>query len=227
MNNISQPDPPRQLALYLLCWAEAAQVRFVLEYLCSIFKCADDYYRSPECRSRIEPVSEGHYRRAPIKPLPFHPCPRLLGCRRKVCTRKKDHDQIICYVAVNQPFWYPEGVARILITEKTRHVRNRECEAVMLCRQSLNECDHLLMPSGFRNNAVHALIPAVREVFVEYTDREVSIQSLRPFLTGVGEGCSSASFEWTKEEMAPLVVASDPLPGSSLLCEAGETWLRV
>jgi len=32
----------RQIALYLLCWGEAAQVRFVPECLCFIFKCADD-----------------------------------------------------------------------------------------------------------------------------------------------------------------------------------------
>ncbi|KAJ3501689.1 hypothetical protein NLJ89_g9224 [Agrocybe chaxingu] len=52
MNNMSQYDRLRQIALYLLCWGEAAQVRFAPECLCFIFKCADDYYRSPECQNR-------------------------------------------------------------------------------------------------------------------------------------------------------------------------------
>ncbi len=69
MAAMSPYDRVRQVALYLLCWGEAAQVRFVPECLCFIFKCADDYYRSPECQNRIEPVPEGLYLRAVIKPL--------------------------------------------------------------------------------------------------------------------------------------------------------------
>ncbi|KAF8870391.1 1,3-beta-glucan synthase component-domain-containing protein [Gymnopilus junonius] len=69
MNSMSQYDHLRQIALYLLCWGEAAQVRFCLECLCFIFKCADDCYRSPECQNRVERVPEGLYLRAVIKPL--------------------------------------------------------------------------------------------------------------------------------------------------------------
>ena len=47
MNNMSQYDCSLQIALYLLCWGEATQVRFVPKCLCFIFKCADDYYQSP------------------------------------------------------------------------------------------------------------------------------------------------------------------------------------
>ena len=54
--NMSQYDRVRQIALYLLCWGESAQVRFVPECLCFIFKCANDYYRSPECQNRVDPV---------------------------------------------------------------------------------------------------------------------------------------------------------------------------
>jgi hypothetical protein len=46
-----------------------AEVRFALECLCYIFKCADDYYRSPECQQRMEPVPEGLYMRTVVKPL--------------------------------------------------------------------------------------------------------------------------------------------------------------
>ncbi|KAF8500173.1 hypothetical protein F5888DRAFT_1679728 [Russula emetica] len=38
------------------------------ECLCFIFKCADDYYRSPDCQNRINPVP-GLHLRVVIKPF--------------------------------------------------------------------------------------------------------------------------------------------------------------
>ncbi|KAJ3806848.1 1,3-beta-glucan synthase [Lentinula aff. lateritia] len=123
MNNMSQYDRLRQIALYLLCWGEAAQVRFVPECLCFIFKCADDYYRSPECQNRIEPVPEGLYLRAVVKPL--YRFIRDQGYEvqdGKFVRRERDHQDIIGYDDVNQLFWYPEGIARIVLDDKTRLV---------------------------------------------------------------------------------------------------------
>ncbi|KAF8964745.1 1,3-beta-glucan synthase [Flammula alnicola] len=123
MNNMSQYDRLRQIALYLLCWGEAAQVRFVPECLCFIFKCADDYYRSPECQNRIEPVPEGLYLRAVTKPL--YRFIRDQGYEvvdGKFVRRERDHQDIIGYDDVNQLFWYPEGIARIVLNDKTRLV---------------------------------------------------------------------------------------------------------
>ncbi|KAG8899879.1 1,3-beta-D-glucan synthase [Tulasnella sp. 403] len=121
MANMSQYDRLRQVALYLLCWGEAAQVRFVPECLCFIFKCADDYYRSPECQNRIEPVPEGLYLRAVVKPL--YRFIRDQGYEvldGKYVRRERDHKDIIGYDDVNQLFWYPEGIARIMLQDKTR-----------------------------------------------------------------------------------------------------------
>ena len=123
MNNMSQYDRLRQVALYLLCWGEAAQVRFMPECLCFIFKCADDYYRSPECQNRLEPVPEGLYLRAVVKPI--YRFLRDQGYEvvdGKFLRRERDHDQIIGYDDVNQMFWYPEGIARITLADKTRLV---------------------------------------------------------------------------------------------------------
>ncbi|KAF8878094.1 1,3-beta-glucan synthase [Infundibulicybe gibba] len=123
MNNMSQYDRLRQIALYLLCWGEAAQVRFVPECLCFIFKCADDYYRSPDCQNRVEPVPEGLYLRAVIKPL--YRFIRDQGYEvvdGKFVRRERDHEDIIGYDDVNQLFWYPEGIARIVLNDKTRLV---------------------------------------------------------------------------------------------------------
>ena len=119
MNDMSQYDRLRQIALYLLCWGEAAQVRFCPECLCFIFKCADDYYRSPECQMRDAPVPEGLYLRAVIKPL--YRFIRDQGyelVEGRFVRREKDHDQIIGYDDINQLFWYPEGIARIVLTDK-------------------------------------------------------------------------------------------------------------
>ena len=119
MNTMSQYDRLRQIALYLLCWGEAAQVRFAPECLCFIFKCADDYYRSPECQSRLEPVPEGLYLKAVIKPL--YRFIRDQGYEvvdGKFVRREKDHEDIIGYDDVNQLFWYPEGIARIMLNDK-------------------------------------------------------------------------------------------------------------
>ena len=121
MFHMSSYDRTRQLALYLLCWGEAAQVRFVPECLCFIFKCADDYYRSPECQNRVEPVPEGLYLHAVIRPL--YRFIRDQGYEVQggaFVRREKDHEDIIGYDDVNQLFWYPEGLARIKLTDQTR-----------------------------------------------------------------------------------------------------------
>lgn len=119
MANMSDYDRVRQLALYLLCWGEAAQVRFVPECLCFIFKCADDYYRSPECQNRTEPVPEGLYLRSVIRPLYRFIRDQQYEVDNGVFVKKeKDHDGIIGYDDVNQLFWYPEGIAKIVLTDK-------------------------------------------------------------------------------------------------------------
>ncbi|OCB90135.1 glucan synthase [Sanghuangporus baumii] len=123
MHNMSQYDRLRQIALYLLIWGEAAQVRFCPEAMCFIFKCADDYYRSSECQNRDQPVPEGLYLRAVIKPL--YRFIRDQGYELidgRYIRRERDHDQIIGYDDINQLFWYPEGIARIVLTDKTRLV---------------------------------------------------------------------------------------------------------
>ncbi|KAJ7701907.1 1,3-beta-glucan synthase [Mycena rosella] len=123
MHTMSQYDRLRQIALYLLCWGEGAQVRFCPEALCFIFKCADDYYRSPECQQRVEPVPEGMYLRSVVRPL--YRFIRDQGYEvidGKFVRRERDHEDIIGYDDVNQLFWYPEGIARIVLQDKTRLV---------------------------------------------------------------------------------------------------------
>ncbi|KAI4245715.1 MAG: hypothetical protein L6R40_002243 [Gallowayella cf. fulva] len=123
MNRMSQHDRVRQLALFLLCWGEANQVRFMPEALCFIFKCASDYLVSPACQNRVEPVDEFTYLNEVITPL-YQYC-RDQGYEiqdGKYVRRERDHNQVVGYDDINQLFWYPEGIERIVMEDKSRIV---------------------------------------------------------------------------------------------------------
>ncbi|KAG9303389.1 hypothetical protein G9A89_013715 [Geosiphon pyriformis] len=122
MNSMSQYDRVRQLALFLLLWGEAAQIRFTAECLCFLFKVADDYYRSPDCKAKVQPVPEGEYLRNVVTPL--YRFIREQGYEvigGKFVKREKDHAETIGYDDINQLFWYPESIDRIRLHDrKTR-----------------------------------------------------------------------------------------------------------
>ncbi|KAI5282163.1 1,3-beta-D-glucan synthase, partial [Ascosphaera acerosa] len=123
MNRMSQHDRARQIALYLLCWGEANQVRFMPECLAFIFKCADDYLNSPECQNRVEPVPEFTYLNNVITPLYQYcrdQCYEIVD--GKYVRRERDHNHVIGYDDMNQLFWYPEGLERIILEDKSRLV---------------------------------------------------------------------------------------------------------
>lgn len=123
MYRMSDYDRVRQIALYLMCWGEGSQVRFVPECLCFIFKCADDYYRSPECQSRLDPVPEGLYLHSVVKPLYQFLRDQLFEIvDGKFVKKERDHDRTIGYDDVNQLFWYPEGINRIKLNNGMRLV---------------------------------------------------------------------------------------------------------
>ena len=123
MNRMSQHDRVRQIALYLLCWGEANQVRFMPECLCFIFKCAHDYLMSPECQARVEPVDEFTYLNNVITPLyQYYRDQGFEIIDGKFVRRERDHSSIIGYDDINQLFWYPEGIERIVLEDKSRIV---------------------------------------------------------------------------------------------------------
>ena len=121
MNQTSPLEKVRHIALYLLCWGEANQVRFTSECLCFIYKCALDYLDSPMCQQRTEPMPEGDYLNRVITPLY-----RFLRDQvyevvdGRYVKREKDHNKVIGYDDVNQLFWYPEGIAKIIFDDTTK-----------------------------------------------------------------------------------------------------------
>lgn len=123
MNRMSQQDRVRQVALYLLIWGEANQVRYMPECCCFIFKCADDWLNSPAGQAQTEPIDEFTYLNNVITPL-YQYC-RDQGYEiqdGKYVRRERDHAQIIGYDDINQLFWYPEGLERIVMEDKSRLV---------------------------------------------------------------------------------------------------------
>ncbi|KAK7744346.1 1,3-beta-D-glucan synthase [Diatrype stigma] len=123
MNRMSQHDRVRQVALFLLCWGEANQVRFMPECLCFIFKCADDYLNSPACQGLVEPVEEGTFLNNVITPLYQYVRDEGYEILNGVYVRReRDHNKIIGYDDCNQLFWYPEGIERIVLQDKSKLV---------------------------------------------------------------------------------------------------------
>ena len=123
MNTLTPEERVRDIALYLLLWGEANQVRFTPECLCYIYKTAFDYLLSPACQQRTEPVAEGDYLNRVITPLY-----RFLRSQvyeiydGRFVKREKDHNKVIGYDDVNQLFWYPEGISRIIFEDGSRLV---------------------------------------------------------------------------------------------------------
>jgi len=121
MNRMSQHDRVRQIALYLLCWGEANQIRFMPECLCFIFKCADDYLNSPACQALVEPVDEFTYLNNVITPLYQYVRDQGYEILNGVYVRReRDHKDIVGYDDCNQLFWYPEGLDRIIFEDKSK-----------------------------------------------------------------------------------------------------------
>ncbi|KAJ4146841.1 hypothetical protein LMH87_001400 [Akanthomyces muscarius] len=124
MSRMLPHDRARQIALYLLCWGEANQVRFMPEALCFIFKCANDYLNSPAgLASEEQPVEECTFLTNIITPLYQFIRDQIYEISDGVYVRReRDHKNIIGYDDCNQLFWYPEGIARIVLEDGVKLV---------------------------------------------------------------------------------------------------------
>lgn len=122
MKELTPTDMIRQLALYLLCWGEANQIRFTPECLCFIYKCALDFDAYTEQNNQNIQLPEYSYLNNVITPLY-----EFLRNQLKKPTadnqwieRNKDHKRTIGYDDINQLFWYPEGIERIVLNTGER-----------------------------------------------------------------------------------------------------------
>lgn len=121
MRALSPSQMARQLALYLLCWGEANQLRFTPECLCFIFKCALDYDTLVDEDTNAY-KTEFSYLNEVVTPIYDFLRSQVydLGKNDKLIKLEKDHKDIIGYDDVNQLFWYPEGIERIVLDSGER-----------------------------------------------------------------------------------------------------------
>lgn len=127
MKKLTSSQLVKQLALYLLCWGECNQIRFTPECLCFIFKCALDWeYYISDNNIAIE-TDEFTFLTDIIDPIynflrdqVFKQGKNTENNQIKWIRRNRDHKDIIGYDDVNQLFWYPEGIAKIVLYDGTR-----------------------------------------------------------------------------------------------------------
>jgi 1,3-beta-glucan synthase len=123
MNSLSAHDSAVQLSLYLLCWGEANNIRFMPECLCFIFKCCNDYWYGLEKLKKNNPEFK--------PPIPFldHVITPLYEYYRdqvyelvgeRYIVRDRDHSSTIGYDDINQFFWHRKGLEKIRIKESTK-----------------------------------------------------------------------------------------------------------
>lgn len=108
-----------QVGLYLLCWGEANNIRFMPECICFIYKCCLDYYTSVQALDIID-YQPTDYLDHVITPLYNTLRDELLmEINGKWERADKDHDSIIGYDDMNQLFWIRSGLERILLADRT------------------------------------------------------------------------------------------------------------
>ncbi|KAJ2814157.1 1,3-beta-D-glucan synthase [Coemansia furcata] len=120
MNSMSQYERARQIALWMLLWGEAGNLRYTPELLCFVFKVAEDYIKSPAAQQRVEPAPEGEYLCNIVCPL--YNYLRDEGyeiVNGKFLKRERDHAKTIGYDDVNELFWTPEGLRLIKFDDKS------------------------------------------------------------------------------------------------------------
>lgn len=123
MNTLTTEERITQIILYLLCWGEANQIRFMPECLCFIYKCALDYWEGflADPSGFIEDVKDGHFIDSVITPLYRYGRDQVYEkIDDKFVHKEKDHNKIVGYDDMNQLFWYREGLLRLALANKTK-----------------------------------------------------------------------------------------------------------
>lgn len=115
MRSSSNKTRLTDLAIYLLCWTEANQVRYMPECLAFVVKCARDRYYYAASHAIEEQLPEGFFLDHVITPL--YMCYREYNFDRghdDWVHRDNDHKTVIGYDDMNQLFWYKQGLQKII-----------------------------------------------------------------------------------------------------------------
>lgn len=117
MKHYTDTDYVYQIALYLLIWGEANNLRFMPECICFIYKLAFDHLESPNNSIEVEEFDFLDNIVTPIYTYIRDQQYELIqGTWKK---SEKDHSKIIGYDDINQYFWYLENLKGIKLTDKS------------------------------------------------------------------------------------------------------------
>jgi 1,3-beta-glucan synthase len=109
-----------QVSLYLLCWGEANNIRFMPECLCFIFKCCNDYYYSLDVDEPVKNVTSSFLDHA-ITPLyDFYHSQAYKSVNGKAVRLDKDHKEVIGYDDINQLFWFSNGLKKLVLKDRAK-----------------------------------------------------------------------------------------------------------
>ncbi|SSD61339.1 related to 1,3-beta-glucan synthase component FKS1 [Saccharomycodes ludwigii] len=128
--NLKCYDYVVQIALYLLCWGEAANVRFIPECLCFIYKCALDYFyflkKDLESETNSDTLGKSPTKHIEIKDFLTHAiCPiyefyltaNYESTKNNTYIAKENsHSKTIGYDDINQFFWYRKNLEKISLS---------------------------------------------------------------------------------------------------------------
>lgn len=108
------------LIIYLLCWTEANQMRFMPECLAFIVKCCRDYYKHclplyPKADREVPDLEKGFFLDRVITPLfeCYRSCNYYCTNEGDWIRREGDHKDFIGYDDMNQLFWFRAGIDRL------------------------------------------------------------------------------------------------------------------
>ncbi|CUM55022.1 unnamed protein product [Debaryomyces tyrocola] len=117
MRNYTDKDYIYQIALYLLIWGEANNLRFMPECICFIYKCAFDYFESAELDTKAK---EFEFLDTVVTPIYSYIRDQQYELVNNMWRKsEKDHSDIIGYDDVNQFFWYRGNLEKIMLLDKS------------------------------------------------------------------------------------------------------------
>lgn len=117
MNSLTSADRVIQVALYLLIWGEANNVRFMPECLCFIFKCCNDYYYSLELDLPVKNITPSFLDHVITPIYNYYRDQAYHFIDGRYLHRNKDNSSVIGYDDMNQLFWYMDGLKRIVLKD--------------------------------------------------------------------------------------------------------------
>ncbi|ANZ74843.1 BA75_01628T0 [Komagataella pastoris] len=119
---LSTSELTEQVALYLLIWGEANQLRFMPELICFIYKTALDFLNFTKGNEDISLFfPEFDYLDRVVTPLYNYIRDQQYHLRENCYVqRERDHNRVIGYDDVNQFFWYYDNYKKLRLLDKTK-----------------------------------------------------------------------------------------------------------